>query len=62
MPLWAWGVLFVVVLLALGWNYDRKRRKARVIDESAPSPGGRNPIEARRDANAQEFFHGGGVG
>jgi hypothetical protein len=50
-PLWAWILLSVALLLLVGWNYDRKRRMTRGLDQPAVTYGNeaQAPREARRN-------------
>jgi hypothetical protein len=61
MPLWVWILLTIAVLLAIGWSYDRKRRRARGLDR--PAAGGAEGLtasDARRDAAARGQLYDGG--
>jgi hypothetical protein len=64
MPLWAWVLVVVAVLLAVMWNWDRrtKARRARLADPAVMARGVRAPegnAEAHRGAMRPDRFDAG---
>jgi hypothetical protein len=67
MPLWAWFVVVIAVLLTVMWVWDRRTtaRRGRLADPAAMAHGVRAPEgdpEAHRGAMQPRRFDAGGMG